>query len=158
MLDRSAAFDTVDHDILLERLCRTHGIQDKALLWIQSYLSNRTQVIVVNGERSDVETIERGVPQGSVLGPLLFLLYTTEIQKIVRTHGLQSHSYADDGQLSTFHAIPTAVDEIAEVLSCIQSIHDWLASNRLKMNPDKTEFIWFASRQRLRQLEQRLVC
>ena len=58
MLDLSAAFDTVDHDILLERLCRTHGIQDKALFWIQSYLSNRTQVIVVNGERFDVEQFD----------------------------------------------------------------------------------------------------
>jgi hypothetical protein len=154
MLDLSAAFDTVEHSILLERLCKTHGIQDTALSWITSYLINRTQAVVANGERSEVEVLIRGVPQGSVLGPLLFLLYTTQIEEIVHAHNLLTHAYADDGQLY-FHCRPDAVDQLTgRVLSCISDIHEWLTSNRLKMNPDKTEFIWFASRQRLQQVVQ----
>ena len=94
----SCAFDTVDHDILRERLSKAHEIEGNVLKWIKSHLSDRTQSVVVNGIKSAMEGVSRGVPQGLVLGPILFLLYTTQIEQIIHSFGLLSHTYADDTQ------------------------------------------------------------
>ena len=131
-----------------------HGIEEVALKWIKSYLSDRTQTVVVNEVRSTTQRVETGVPQGSVLGPILFLLYTTEIQDIIRSFNLTPHAYADDTQLY-FHGPPDQVDSIApRLLACIDSIRKWMSSNRLRLNPDKTEFIWLASSYHLRNIQQ----
>ena len=99
LLDLSAAFDTVDHEILIRRLKTTFGIDGLALQWLNSYLSDRTQTVRVNGKCSGMSEVPHGIPQGSVLGPLLFILYSSPVADIISKHGLMSHSYADDTQI-----------------------------------------------------------
>ena len=96
LLDLSAAFDTVDHRILLHRLQFDFGISGSALNWIESYLSNRTQRIYIDGVLSSNFNLKFGVPQGSCLGPLLFSLYASKLFKIVESHLPNPHCYADD--------------------------------------------------------------
>ena len=93
-LDLLAAFDCVDHEILLNRLGHSFAIQSKVLKWLTSYLTGRTQCVHLSGK-----TMRYGIPQGSVLGPLLFLLHTADSNATVEQHGLSSHFYADDSQL-----------------------------------------------------------
>ena len=105
MLDLSAAFDTVDHDILLERLRSELGICGTALNWFKSYLSGRSQSVLINGTQSKPRSLICGVPQGSVLGPILFTIYMLPLGDIIKRHGMQFHMYADDCQLyTTFEA------------------------------------------------------
>ena len=108
-------------------------------------MSDRVQTVVVNDIESSTHELETGVPQGSVLGPMLFTLYTSELYQIIRSFNLQCHIYADDTQLY-FHAAPEEIDAITpRLLACIQSLTNWMSSNRLRLNPDKSEFIWFGS-------------
>jgi len=101
LLDMSAAFDTVDHDILVRRLATSFGISGLKLKWISSFLTGRTQAVVFRGTTSAYSTVTHGVPQGSVLGPLLFLLYTIDVTAITDRHNVSVHSYADNAQLYT---------------------------------------------------------
>ena len=96
MIDLSAAFDNIDHGILLTRLQQRYGIDGVALRWMRSYLSERTQSVVINRVSSNETTLISGVPQGSVLGPILFSLYVQPIGDIIRKHDLKYHHYADD--------------------------------------------------------------
>ena len=99
LLDLSAAFDMVHHKILLQRHSCRFGINGKALCWFKSYLENRTQVVNIKGATSCSKDLRCGVPQGSVLGPILYVLYTSPLGDIVRNHGLSCHFYADYTQL-----------------------------------------------------------
>jgi len=132
LLDLSAAFDCVDHDILLRRLKDKYGVSGTALDWIASYLSDRTQQVYYRGRLSV------GVPHGSVLGPLLFLLYVAGVFDVIEESGCRAHSYADDSQVQlSAPAVrqTAAMDQLAE---CIIHIRDWMASHRLKLNEEKT--------------------
>ena len=119
LLDLSAAFDTVDHAILLDRLDVSFSIGGAVLSWIQSFITGRTQVVPVDEEQSTVSNVFCGVPQGSVLGPVLFLLYTVEVLYIVHHHGLAGHCYADDT------CIYVHVDTNSCVTACLDAISHW---------------------------------
>ena len=95
----SAAFDTVDHEILLERMSKRFGIKGKVLKWFRSYLQNRTQTVMIDGVKSMSKDLNWGVPQGSVLGPILYVLYTSPVGVIIRRYDLDFHFYAEDSQL-----------------------------------------------------------
>ena len=148
LLDLSAAFDTVDHNILLSRLSSRFGICDNALAWLSSYLTDRKQKVSIQGTSSSSKQLTCGVPQGSVLGPLLFTAYTSPLGDIVRKHNVEFHLYADDTQLyiafeQTEEGCTAAK---AKMEACIQDIRHWMAVNFLKLNDDKTEVIILHSR------------
>ena len=149
MLDMSAAFDTVDHDILLGRLQTSFGICEAALSWFWSFLRDRTQTVVINSQRSMTSLVTGGVPQGCVLGPILFLLDTADIGLIAEKHGINLHLYADNWELYVHCKAHEAAVTCSRFVSCIRDIDNWMASNRLKLNPDKTQFIILGSRQQL---------
>src|SRR5208282_5763119 len=131
LLDLSAAFDCVDHDILIRRLQLSFGIDGTALAWIASFLCDRTQQVSYNGRLSAVLSLIYGVPQGSSLGPLLFLLYTADVFDVVADCGLVGHSYADDTQI--YVSIPAADASAAtqRLSVCVARVEQWMAMNRL---------------------------
>src|SRR5678815_4118459 len=101
LYDVSAAFDSVDHDLLLSRLSITFGIRDLPLLWITSYLSERSSSTIFHSSRSPWRPAPFGLPQGSVLGPILYILFTADVESLLASSSLKSHSYADDIQSYT---------------------------------------------------------
>ena len=122
------------------------------LSWLTSFLAGRTQQVVFDGMTSIVVALSFGVPQGSVLGPLLFLLYTADIPVIASDHSLGIHCYADDGQLYIFDKFGKADSMISKVTVCISEIDKWMSSNRLKLNSEKTQFIWLGSARQLQKV------
>ena len=141
LLDLSAAFDTVDHDILLQRLACTYGIGGIVLRWIRSFLTGRVQIVNYAGKRSVTSTLTCGVPQGSVSGPILYNLYTADVIRIAQSFGVSVHSYADDLQLYVHCRAEDSVAAVMRVTACIEAIDKWFGSNRLKLNTEKTQFI-----------------
>ena len=140
LLDLSAAFDTIDHDILIRRLHTTFGCSGTVLDWFTSYLSFRTQSVLV-GHASTPSALKCGVPQGSVLGPLLFTLYTQSLTTVICQSGHSYHFFADDSQLhnsSTPSDFPVLVHSLKD---CIEDVAEWMCDSMLKMNHDKTELI-----------------
>ena len=148
MLDTSAAFDTIDHQILLKRLECTFGIAGRALAWLRSYMTERYQCVVVGDSASSKRSLAFGVPQGSVLGPKLYCMYTAPIADIIKQHELSCHVYADDTQLY-FKMDPSFEDMshgITKLEACVSDIKKWMNVNFLKLNEGKTEFIIFKSK------------
>ena len=148
LLDLSAAFDTLDHPILLDRLKSLFGITDTALDWMKSYLSSRTQYVRIANSTSKHHELSIGVPQGSVLGPLLFILYTRPLGDIFRRHNINYHQYADDTQ--AYCTLPTkdpaALREaLLRMELCLADVRAWMLANKLKLNDKNTECIIFAS-------------
>ena len=139
-LDFSKAFDTVNHDILLEKL-EHYGIRGCALSWFRSYLSNKPQYVTYNGTTSMSQTIKCGVPQGSILWPLLFLIYINDLGNVcINTMPLL---FADDTNL---FASGTNIIQLQDAVTNDQnSIVEWLKVNRLSLNIKKTHFMIFPS-------------
>jgi hypothetical protein len=152
LLDLSTAFNTVDHDILLERLRRTFGFNGNVLRWVASYLTGRSECVRRGPSCSKTSRLVCGVPQGSVLGPLLFLMYTVDLIKLILQHGLTPHLYADDTQIYG-GCRPSDVESFSrKVAACVAEVATWMRCNRLQLNVDKTELIWFTTPRRLPQL------
>ena len=150
LLDMSAAFDTVDHSILLSRLSTSFGMNGKAVAWFRSYLHNRSQFISIDSYRSTNRPLTCGVPQGSVLGPILYLMYVSPVGCILRRHGVSYHMYADDSQVYiTFKSddLEIARDTLEQ---CIVDVNNWMLQNNLKLNQDKSELIVMHAKHRLK--------
>ena len=141
MLDLSAAFDTIDHTILLSRLGNWFGVSEKALDWFKSYLTDRSQRIKLGNCLSSRSDLSFGVPQGSVLGPLIFTLYTTPLSGLISGHAIPHHLYADDSQLYVSFSSGDSAAALNGLQSCSASVQSWMSTNKLKLNPDKTEFL-----------------
>ena len=143
LLDLSAAFDTIDHEVLLHRLRHRYGIDHLALRWFRSYLQKRTQAVVVPGSTSGRTSLTWGVPQGSVLGPVLFSLYMAPLGDLITSHGVRYLSYADDTQL---YVTLQEDSSLSQLHLCVEEVRLWMLSNKLKLNDSKTELIMFSSR------------
>lgn len=146
LLDMSAAFDTIDHIVLLARLRNRFGIKDTVLSWLTSYLKYRSQQVIIGSVRSSPVHLEYGVPQGSVLGPVLFTMYVAPLEDIIRAHGLSTVVYADDTQLfiTTTHEDRPAT--ISQLQKCVQDIKNWTKLNKLMFNDSKTEVLHVTSK------------
>ncbi len=134
---------------MLARLETTVGIKGTALAWFRSYLSGRSQVVSCAGQVSQSRPVTCGVPQGSVLGPLLFSIYTRPLEQIIERHSIKYHFYADDTQLYLSFDPSDAVSALDKLNSCLSDIRDWMASNFLKLNDDKTELLLIGHPKRL---------
>jgi hypothetical protein len=154
LLDMSAAFDTVDHDVLLTVLNRRFALDDTALSWFRSYLTNRTQTFSYSGTQSDTFPLECSVPQGTILGPVEFIAYTEDVTDIFPPHQVRYHMYADDIQL--YYSVSVNDVEAARMVlqSCVSDVINWCAPRRLQLNGDKTELAWFGSHAKLTKLAQ----
>ena len=147
--DLSAAFDTVDHNILIDRLKHRCGVTGTVRDWFRSYLSGRTQRVRIGEAHSKPTDLNIGVPQGPVMGPLLFSTYVRQVGDIARGHGVQFHGYADDTQMYMWFS-PSGPDSLLNAIRtlerCIENIRNWMLANCLKINDDKTEFMVVVSR------------
>ena len=153
LLDLSAAFDTIAHTILLDRLNVYYGLSELALGWFRSYLSGRTHSVKVGSTLSHPAALHCGVPQGSVLGPILFSLYTNPIGSIIHSHSsINYHFYADDTQLYITLSPEHFSHSIQKLKNCLNDIQNFMFANKLKLNPDKTEFILIGSQKSRNQL------
>ena len=147
-LDPKKAFDTIDHQILLSKL-QAYGIRDHTLKWFQSYLDQRKQICMLNNCKSVIESIRCGVPQGSNLGPLLFLIYINDLPNCLET--THSNLFADDTILSCQGHLSTDIEY--KLNKDLVNAQKWLSANKLTLNNEKTKYMIIGSRQRLKNLD-----
>ena len=131
-MDLSKAFDTLDHSILLTKL-KYYGIQENELMWFSSYLTNRQQYVELNGISSDLKPLFTGVPQGSILGPLLFWIYMNDIQQ--SSQYFKYILYADD--TTSFTTVQFRSATQIDINNELSNAHNWLAVNKLSLNVKK---------------------
>lgn len=144
LLDLSAAFDTVDHDILLDILSKEIGVSDTVLQWIRSFLKGRRQAIIINGVKSGYRDNLFGVPQGSVLGPVLFNIYVRGLIRYLESFGFTVHGYADDHQVLKSFRIEFQFATIRDSLpKCLELVSLWMKKFFLKLNAGKSQLIVF---------------
>ena len=126
MLDLSVAFNRIDHDISLSRLCNVYGITGNALDWFRFYLTGRIQRVVIDDSVSVDQELDFGVPQGSVLGLRIYCVYTKPVSDIIQRHELSHHSYADDTQLymTMDHSHNDWRDGLARIKLCASEIRE----------------------------------
>ena len=147
IIDLSAAFDTVDHTVLLHILQSKFNINGSALAWLKSFLSDRTQRVKIGDSLSSSLTILYGVPQGSILGPLLFNLYCSSLTDAFSHAGFNSMGYADDNLgLRVFPAFSKLSTLFSDVPSCLSSISKWTNAHFLKLNSNKTHVMFFGNK------------
>ena len=155
-MDLSAAFDMVDHQILLDVLENRFGITGTALSWLRTYLQPRFCKICVNKSCSKLQDLTFSIPQGSCAGPVLYLVYASTIEDVIPPH-ICLHGYADDHDMKNEFDASNRMDETITINSHLVSTTDdikiWMDENHLKMNGAKTEFVTFAARKQLPKCE-----
>ena len=151
LLDLSAAFDTIDHTTLLSYLLHWFGVGGSALKWFSSYLMDHFQSVKIGSTLSDLQKLLFGVPQGSVLGPLLFSLYGFPLRTLIGKHkGIKFHFYANDSQLYVHLSHMNASAAFDKLNRCLQDIKEWMSASKLKLNPVYT--FW------LQETERKVKC
>lgn len=153
LLDDSSAFDTVNHSKLLDRLDVSFGVRGSALAWLRSYLTDRRTVVKIAEVTSDEIRITSGVPQGSVLGPILFIVYTSPIGDIIRKYKLSFHIYADDKSLYISFVPSKMKNALESTCNCVRELDAFLTENDMKLNGPKTQWMLLGTRQQLAKLD-----
>ena len=165
-LDMSAAFDIVDHSLLIQKL-ELYGCDSTLTQWIQSYLSDRKQCVSIDGSLSKLLSVKYGVPQGSILGPLLYTIFTNELPEVIHDHPDSSEAeswpsysmsckkcgalscYADDTSYSCADSDPA---QLSEKLSAkFNTISNFMISNKLKLNDEKTHLMVLTTSEKRRK-------
>ena len=141
LLDLSAAFDTINHDLLIEKLWKFYGLNGSVLEWFRSYLWERKYRVKIGDKLSKECFLDIGVPQGSILGPLLFIMYTKDLDSITSKHNVNVHFYADDTQIYASFNVHSENPDISQLTECFKDIKDWMSRNYLKLNEEKTEIV-----------------
>ena len=154
LLDYSAAFDNVDHSVMLDILEWRCGLTDAALQWHKSYLHCRSYAVISGGAMSETTDLECGVPQGSCLGPMKFVVYAADLHTVTSRHSVKLHSFADDTQVYKRTSIGNVQQPKHDVTAAINDINRWSQSFKLKLNAQKSEVIWLLTRQQLAKLSQ----
>ena len=149
-LDISAAFDTVNHSLLLRRLNRVFGVSGTILDWLSSYLEDRHQYVQLGRHRSLSVPCASGVPQGGVLSALLFIAYVAPVGDVISGYGMEYHQYADDTQLFIAVRASTIQSDLSVIEVCSTIVQQWFAINELLLNPDKSEAIFFGTSAQLK--------
>ena len=149
MIDFRKAFDLVDHQLLLNKL-RIYRFSDLSLSWFKSYLSNRSQQVVINNSSSTSDDVVCGVPQGSILGPLLFLLFINDLPLSLKHLPISVDLYADDTTLYGTASDKSSLE--ANLQKALDSVHTWCLENGMLINTDKTKLMLIASRQKRNSL------
>lgn len=150
LFDLSAAFETPNIDTLIMRLACQFGIGERCGIWLKSYLAERTMQVSLGKDLSAKKTLIYGVPQGSVLGPLLFVLYTSELGKLIEMHKLKYHLYADDTQVYFSYNSGTRDQMLQRFAQCRTDMSAWMASSQLKLNESKTELLTIGTKYALK--------
>ena len=146
LIDLSAAFDTINHEYLLLRLQETYQIKGVVINWIKSYLTDRSFMVSLNGCTSDKASLNIGVLQGSILGPLLFILYTKGLQSLAQKYKFSIHLYADDTQIYfNLNPLVNITKTLQDIKKCFCDIKMWMTENYLKINESKTSMMEFHS-------------
>ena len=141
LLDFSSAFDTIDHPILVHRLHTVFGFTDAVLQWFSSYLAGRTHYVSLSNHCSAFAPMHSGVPQGSVLGPILFTMYAKPLSAIIDSRSITHHSFAEYLQLH-MSAPPDRISVLLHSMqSCISDVNAWATANMLKLNDNKTKLM-----------------
>ena len=152
LLRFSAAFDTVDHNVLLSRLHSKFGISGTALEWFRSYLNGTSQRVMVQGNLSQSLNLDFGVPQGSCLGPLLFRIYANKLFDVIKVHLPTVHCYAGDTQLYVSFSPNKSTGQyeaVTAIQHCVDNLRNWMTNDKLLPNDDKTEFLMIGTKQQL---------
>ena len=157
LLDLSAAFDTIDHATLTDRLSDLYGISGQAQIWFSSYLQNRHQSLKIKDTFSNKVTLSYGVPQGSVLGPVLFTLYTTPLSAIISSFDL-NHLYANDTQIYMALSVTNAKESLEKLQHCLMCVSAWMTGFKLKLNPSKTEYLLIGTKLQREKLLNNFPC
>ena len=151
-LNISAAFKAIDTDKLLLRLESDFGVCGLASAWTRSYITGRSCYVAIGDLRSDVWSCDSGVPQGSVLGPVLFSAFVSPITRIMESHGIRFHQYADNTQLYTEIRFPFP-SQMEALSQCVSALTFWFLDNGHQLNSTKSEAMILGSRQGLSRLE-----
>ena len=144
-LDISAAFDTINHPNMLHILEDYFHISGIALSWFQSFLSERKQFVKISWSSSTPVSLRFGVPQGSVLGPILFSLHTSPISEIIQKHDVLYHQFADDITLFTGASYLDPHPSLTKISECITELNLWFSNNHLMLNPNKSQVMFVGS-------------